>query len=379
MRFSPFEGGSGGAVRPQPDGAKRELNIPRVRRALLLGAMLAPALCAGGTIDEIRETLRSRALDPVPEAWLGSLREENLSRLLPQLDPYAELLASSAPRSQGAVEADRLGAELYQRDGESWLLPYVEGPLAAAGVTQRAVLDSVDGQPVAGRSAEDIARLIAASAAGKVRLSLWRVGTPGWETVDVTLAPFRPVSVEGFDVAGQRVIRIRSFVARETRLFLAEAVKGTRSGMVVIDLRDCLGGDLFEALDAAALFIPQGEQLAASRDRQGSRQYSSPGGEKFNQPLGLLVGPDTASAGEIFAGILKERNRAKLVGMRTRGKCRSQTDVPLSDGSRFRFTNMAVLLPGGRECEGAGVEPHFPVEGAELFDTPALLRRLSKQ
>jgi len=88
----------------------------------------------------------------------------------------------------------------------------------------------------------------------------------------------------------------------------------------------------------------------------------------------VIVGPDTASSAEIFAGALHRQGRAMLVGQSTYGKCSSQTDARLSDGSVLRYTNRDVLLPDGKSCSGAGLVPDRQVSEADMLDLAALVR-----
>ena len=72
--------------------------------------------------------------------------------------------------------------------------------------------------------------------------------------------------------------------------------------------------------------------------------------------------------------MLRHYGVARLVGERTFGKCSSQTDLRLSDGSVLRLTNREVVLPGGESCSGGGLEPDSPVGREELLDGATLLR-----
>jgi len=102
---------------------------------------------------------------------------------------------------------------------------------------------------------------------------------------------------------------------------------------------------------------------------------NSPGEKKFAGPVVLLVGPDTASAAEVFAAALGHHRRALLVGRPTFGKCSTQTRIKLSDGSVLQFTNGLILGPEGSNCSPAGVQPHITVPEKRLFDTAWLVRR----
>jgi len=356
------------------------LTLNLALRQAALGLLLlacAPAWPADGPppLEEIRQALRDLALDPPTEEDLRQLAAPEIDRQLRALDPYAELL--SPGRSNGAANPLRLGAEIYRRDDQWWLLPYQGGPLQQAGVGERTVLEAVGERPVAALSASELAALLTPPKGEGLRLTLRRIGATQSERVAVRPAPFTAPSVELLPLERAPVLRIRAFVGRETLPFLTGAIaQASKSGPLIIDLRDALGGDLFEALDCAALFLPAGALLANTRDRAGQlTPYRSQAGAKVERPLRLLVGPDTASAAEVFAAILQHYRRAVLIGRTTRGKCRSQTLAALSGGYRLRLTNLAVLPAGGQDCQGKGIQPDVVVDEKELYATAALVER----
>jgi carboxyl-terminal processing protease len=348
---------------------------PLFAAAVGVALLLPPGSGRGGEaappLEEIRQALRELALEPPAEAWLQRLEGAQIERQLTAFDPYAQLLppVGSAPEASPL----RLGAELYRTQEGWWLLPFQGGPLEGAGIGERVLLEAVDGRPVAALSAAEVAALLGQAKAGRVALTLRRSGQTTSEGVKVRLAPFEGPSVEFVQTGEVGLLRVRRFAGRETRPFLA-AADGPAGTPLVIDLRDALGGDLFEALDSAALFLPAGAHLADTRDRDGRvTSYRSPAGAKLTPPLLLLVGPDTASAAEIFAAILQYHGRALLVGRTTRGKCLSQTERHLSGGYRLRLTNLLVLPAGGEGCQGRGVVPDVGVAEETLFHTAELL------
>nr|MCU0266608.1 S41 family peptidase [Actinomycetes bacterium] len=73
----------------------------------------------------------------------------------------------------------------------------------------------------------------------------------------------------------------------------------------------------------------------------------------------------TASAAEIVAGALQDRNRAVVVGSRTFGKGSVQEPQELSDGSALELTVGRYLTPSGRALDGVGIEPDVAVDPDE--------------
>ena len=76
----------------------------------------------------------------------------------------------------------------------------------------------------------------------------------------------------------------------------------------------------------------------------------------------MLVNEGTASASEIVAGALKDRDRAVIIGTTTYGKGSVQEIVPLPDTSALKFTTAAYLTPDGDNINGKGIDPDVRVD-----------------
>lgn len=345
-------------------------------------ALMAPAGAQSAPLEEIRRILLHEALVPPNHADLENLDEAGLPAFLERFDPYARYFPAREYQSPmtGREAWIGIGAELIARGEGIFLSVYRGGAADRAGVPDRSRLLEVDGRGVAGLDVQAVASLLKGAEDTVVRLTLAR---PGGGRLDVQVAreAFKPLDVEPVPPGDRQVLRVREFVGGMTRPalqatidFLAgKAVR--RDGALIIDLRDAGGGDLYEAFDMAGMFLPAGTLLGTIRDRGGmAREVRAPSGEKFSMPLALIVGPDTASSAEIFAGALHRQGRAVLVGRRTYGKCSSQTDARLSDGSVLRYTNRDVLLPDGNSCSGAGLVPDREVSETELMDLAGLVQ-----
>ena len=79
-------------------------------------------------------------------------------------------------------------------------------------------------------------------------------------------------------------------------------------------------------------------------------------------PVVVLVDGGTASAAEVVAAALQDRNRAVVVGSRTYGKGSVQEPIVLPDGSAIEFTIGRYLTPAGRVIDGRGIEPDVLVD-----------------
>ncbi len=311
-----------------------------------------PAAClmAAGTLqadplEEARALLLR--LHPDRQGAVEALSgETDLLSAVRRIDPWARLEEPAAEAGPAGI-----GAELLARGGRLWLVPLAGGPLFRAGVRRRAVLLAVDGRPVKER--ETAAALLRGRPGTPVCLELERDGR--WQKLCLERA-LRPAPA--VELLGPGLFRVRAFRPRETVAALEALLSDPGGEVLVLDLTECTGGELYEALDAAGLFLPPGAPLARLVHLEEGRAeaVSVPAAlPTWRGVLLLLVGPDTASACEIFAGALRHHRRAALNGGPTRGKCSAQRAFVLSDGRRLWLTDLQVRFPDGGSCEGVGV------------------------
>ncbi|MEZ4302018.1 MAG: S41 family peptidase [Polyangiaceae bacterium] len=160
---------------------------------------------------------------------------------------------------------------------------------------------------------------------------------------------------------GCRVLRIPLLV-EETPAVVYSLLAGRGTGRggegaeaLVMDLRDCPGGDLDAALRLAGEFLRAGEEIARIEDEDGDevvRRAAADG--PYRMPVTILVNRATASAAEVLAGGLLANGRARVVGGPTCGKASVQ-EVGRGEGGALYGTTARCLLPGGGEFDGIGI------------------------
>ncbi|MCX8160684.1 MAG: S41 family peptidase [Candidatus Saccharicenans sp.] len=115
----------------------------------------------------------------------------------------------------------------------------------------------------------------------------------------------------------------------------------------VLDLRDCWGGDYEEARKLINLFIKVEE--AANLISRGQKQVlSCPDSPAFPElRLFIWVNQATSGPAELVAGVLKDLDRARTIGLETPGLAGLQESFPLSDGSLVVLTTAVFSLKSG--------------------------------
>ena len=99
---------------------------------------------------------------------------------------------------------------------------------------------------------------------------------------------------------------------------------------IVVDLRQNGGGALDEAVEVSGLFIDQGPVVQVKQQDGKIKEFEDLIPDSYRGPLVLLCNRLSASASEIFAGVIKDYGRGLIVGdTTTHGKGTVQNVMPV--------------------------------------------------
>ena len=131
---------------------------------------------------------------------------------------------------------------------------------------------------------------------------------------------------------------------------------------IILDVRNNPGGYLNGAVFIASEFLSNG-MIVKQEGREEVNTYSvNRQGKLLDYPLVILANEGSASASEIVAGALRDRERAKMVGEATFGKGTVQEAQELPEGAGLHVTTARWLLPSGDWIGEEGIEPDFLIE-----------------
>ncbi len=288
-------------------------------------------------------------------------------------DPYTIFVEPSerqAERERLRGNFGGIGALLERDDEDNLLLEPLPGnPAEAAGILAGDILLAVDGTPIdAEMTVGEIADLIRGEEGTEVTLEVLHPGSE--EPVEVTivraaiLLPSVSYRVlEEDPTIGY--IALNRFSA-ESGGEVGEALQELQEQgveKVILDLRGNGGGLLDAAVEVSDHFLDGGPILYQISHDEDEQEFSATESTLApDEPLAVLIDGGTASAAEIVAGALGDRERATLIGNTSFGKGSVQLVYDLSDGSSVHVTSARWYTPDRRELDQQGLEPDINVE-----------------
>jgi carboxyl-terminal processing protease len=182
-------------------------------------------------------------------------------------------------------------------------------------------------------------------------------------------------------------LRVASFdhgTAAELRRVVSQLRDDGARGLV-LDLRWCPGGFLEEAVGGAQVFLDEGVVATLkARDKEDQVYRSDGTGAVKDLPLVVLVNGETSGGAELLAAALQDRDRAVVVGQRTRGKASVQTSFPVTGAPIvLKVTNGEFVRPSGKPLHRAadaraaddwGVRPDDGLESRVSAELSASLK-----
>jgi carboxyl-terminal processing protease len=233
-------------------------------------------------------------------------------------------------------------------------------PAEAAGIKAGDVVLAVDGTSIRGMGLYEAIALIRGPQGTRVILTVQRAGIAEPFDVEIERASIPVPTIEyemlDGDIAYIRLYEFNSQATARLQNALRELLIQNPAGLI-LDLRNNPGGFLNEAISVADEFLPAGVVLIERGNEFEHTFESTDQGLADRVPLVVLINAGTASASEIVAGAIQDRDRGVLIGEASFGKGSVQQVHRLSNGAELRVTIARWYTPAEQPIHGNGLEP----------------------
>ncbi len=274
-----------------------------------------------------------------------------------------------------------IGATL-QQDVETGVVVVVKpmkgNPAEKAGVLAEDKIVQVDETELTtDMDLDSVVSIIRGPKGSTVHLKIYRDSDKKYHEFDIVRDDIKVDTVEYSKIEEANIgyIYVSQFINTTAEDFMAAVDDLQSQGVesLVIDMRSNPGG-FVKAATTMADYLVEDDLLADGAEKNGlllqtkdkngkvDDEIVCQDGHSVDLPMVVLVNGNTASASEIFTGIMKDYKKATIIGTKTYGKGIVQQVIPLDDGSAIKITIAKYFIPSGTDIHKVGIEPDKVVE-----------------
>lgn len=299
-------------------------------------------------------------------------------------DPYSEYYTEEEYESlmeSTSGEYNGIGVSISQKEenGEITIATvFDDTPAKEAGIQEGDVIVAVDGNDMTGKSSQDVVSMIKGKTDGTVTITVMRKGEKLDIQVEIRKVE-RPTVANHMMDGNIGYIKLSEFDGVSTSQF-SEALNELKDqGMekLVIDIRDNPGGRLDVVCDLLDLFVDKDKLIVYTKDKNGNKQeeYTRYDASVKDIPISIIVNGNSASAAEVFTGVMQDYGLAKIVGTQTFGKGIVQKILDMGDGSAVKLTVSKYYLPNDENIHGQGITPDYVIDADENTEEDVQLNK----
>ena len=319
-------------------------------------------------LDEVTKKILANSANQTDQQTLERAAIDGMLKSLG--DKWSQYLPSTGNKSfEESIEGQFSGIGVWIRSDESGAVSVAgivpSSPAEFAKIQNGDVIESVDGVSTFNKPLSEVANLLSGESNTNAILAVKRndeLLSFNIKRIDLKTNPVR-AKILNDGVISIAISEFNRGSARALRAALGSS--GQEITGVILDLRGNPGGLLVEAVDVAGAFLNGGLVVEFHRSGQSPEVFNALGNGDSRTPLVVIVDRGTASAAEVVAAALQDRNRAIIVGEKTFGKATVQNSESLSNGAEIELTVGYYITPSGKKLDGQGIEPDIEVSANE--------------
>ena len=236
---------------------------------------------------------------------------------------------------------------------------YAGSPAEEAGITKGTYLTQINDTNLKTVTVDNIRSLLQGEAGTTVKL-ITVLGTEEKE-LGLTRKAYDSPTVEASLQGSVGYVLISTFNEKtpaELDYAVRQLIKQNATSLV-FDVRNNSSTMLEQAARALDPLCPSGTIASATYKDGTTKVLYSSDDSMINLPMVVITNQNTASAGELFAVVLRDYNNAKLVGSKTAGKGTLQELYRLTDGSGIELTVATLIPPKSAVFNQVGLAPDY--------------------
>ncbi|NCN05513.1 MAG: S41 family peptidase [Spirochaetales bacterium] len=334
-------------------------------------------------IETFRQVFRFIQGNFVDEVDSQTLLDGALKGLFESLgDPYSAYLTATDMRAlNDTTQGEFGGVGLYINkvvpdENRPEIGPWVEivspiedTPAFQAGLSSGDYMTHINGDSVDDINIDEVVTRLRGTPGSVVEVTIRRGRTSSF-SVDLVRAIIEIPTVKHAVIGTTGFLRIIQFTPRTTERVESalEDLLSKNIRSLIVDVRSNPGGLLSAVVETGDLFFNDGLIVGTrGRNIRENQVFNAQAGVSFpvDLPIVVLIDRGSASAAEILAGALQNRDRAITVGANSFGKGSVQQIRSLGE-TGFRLTMSRYYTPGNIFIDKIGIPPDVEVEIPEL-------------
>ena len=347
------------------DKAQDQVDIATIEKSLPLAELRR--------FSEVFDRIKAAYVEPVSDS---KLLADAVKGMLTGLDPHSTYLVEedySELQAQTSGQFGGVGVEVSQNDGVIRVIsPIDDTPAMKAGIKAGDLIIKIDGKIIQSIGVDKAIGLMRGEPGSKIVLTIVRDTKKSAFEVSLERALISVTSVTSRllepSIAYLRISQFQRHTAKDMHLALSKMQDNVSLEAVILDLRNNPGGVLQGAVDVSDAFVDEGTIVSTKGrlDSSQSRFVASSEMSIADIPMVVLINAGSASASEIVAGALQDKQRAIIMGTTSFGKGSVQTVLELTGERAIKLTTARYYTPNGRSIQAQGIVPDIVVEQVQV-------------